>query len=140
MDRFDEGFDMLLVDTSVLLDVLTDDPIWAEWAISTLEENELKGLAINPAIYAELAFGYDSTEELDAVVRKFGFTYAEIPRDGIFRASRAFKNYKELGGGRNFVLPDFFVGGHAESASCPVLTRGVRMYNSFFSSVPLICP
>jgi len=60
---------MLLVDTNVLLDVLTDDPNWAEWSISALEENDSQGLAINPAIYAELSYGYSSSDEVDAVVR-----------------------------------------------------------------------
>ena len=131
---------MLLVDTNIILDVLTDDPNWAEWSITALEKHESKGLAINPAVYAELAFGFDSREELDAVIRQFGFTYMETPRDGLFKAARAFQNYKKHGGGRNFVLPDFFLGGHAEAVSCPIMTRDVKMYNSFFSSVPLICP
>ncbi len=131
---------MLLVDTNIILDVLTDDPNWAEWSITALEKNESKGLAINPAVYAELSFGFDSREELDSVIRQFGLTYVKTSRDGLFKAAQAFKNYKLEGGGRNFVLPDFFLGGHAEAASCSILTRDVKMYNSFFSSVPLICP
>jgi predicted nucleic acid-binding protein len=131
---------MLLVDTNILLDVLTDDSDWAEWSIKALENYESKGLAINPAIYAELSYGFSSSEEVDAMIRQFGLTYMETSRDGLFRASQAFRRYKQQGGGRNFVLPEFFLGGHAESVSCPVLTRDVKMYNSYFSSVPLICP
>jgi len=131
---------MLLVDTNIILDVLTDDPNWAEWSIATLEENESAGLAINPAIYAELSYGFGSSDEVDATIRQFGLTYTETPRDGLYRASQAFRKYKARGGGRNFVLPDFFIGGHAESVTSGIMTRDVKRYQTYFSSVPLICP
>lgn len=46
---------MVLVDTSVLLDVVQDDPGWGDWSQWQLEAANLRGpLAINTAIYAEL--------------------------------------------------------------------------------------
>jgi predicted nucleic acid-binding protein len=47
----------ILVDTSVIIDVLTDDPSWAEWSIAQLENHDNSGLVINPVVYAELCFG-----------------------------------------------------------------------------------
>lgn len=70
----------VLVDTSVLVDVLTDDPRWAEWSIAHLESNSRAGLVINPVIYAELCFGSPSIEFVDDVVRRFGLTYAVTPK------------------------------------------------------------
>lgn len=46
----------VLVDTNVLIDVLTDDPRWAYWSIDQLEAHAGTGLIINPVVYAELCF------------------------------------------------------------------------------------
>lgn len=130
----------VLVDTNVIIDVLTDDPNWADWSEQALGDHADSDLAVNPAIFAELCFGCDSVSEAEAIVRDFEFRYLETPRDGLFRAAKAFGRYKQQGGNKEFVLPDFFVGGHAESASLSIITRDVGRYSSYFPSVPLICP
>jgi predicted nucleic acid-binding protein len=84
----------VLVDTNILVDVLTDDARWADWSITQLETNAGSGLIINPVVYAELCFGSPSVEFVDDVVRRFALTYQEIPRKGLFRAAEAFARYK----------------------------------------------
>ena len=52
---------MLLVDTNVLIDVLEDDPQWADWSIRQLRaQSQVHELAINPIIYAELSLTFSS--------------------------------------------------------------------------------
>jgi len=47
---------MLIVDTNVLVDVLEDDPDWAEWSIGKLRaQAQIHELVINSIIYAELS-------------------------------------------------------------------------------------
>lgn len=47
---------MTLIDTNVLLDLVTDDPHWAQWSIDQLEAASLRGpLLINDVVYAELS-------------------------------------------------------------------------------------
>ncbi len=47
---------MLLVDTNVLVDILENDPEWADWSIAQLRaQSKVHRLAINPVIYAELS-------------------------------------------------------------------------------------
>ena len=130
----------VLVDTNVILDVLTDDPQWADWSIEQIETWGPEGLVINPVVYAELCFGSPSAEFVDDLIRQFALTYQEIPRQGLFRAAKAFAIYKSRRGSRTSVLPDFFVGGHAEAVSIPVLTRDTRRLRAYFPGVRLICP
>jgi predicted nucleic acid-binding protein len=130
----------VLVDTNVLVDVLTDDPRWAGWSLARLEEHEPQGLLVNPAIYAELCFGFDSHQPVDELLRQLGLLYQEIPRLGLFRASRAFALYRSRGGTRERILPAFFVGGHAEASGLPVLTRDTGRFTGYFPSVDLIRP
>jgi len=130
----------VLVDTNVIIDVVTDDPDWADWSIGQLAANELDGLMINPVIYAELCFGFATIDPVDEVVRRFCLSYAEIPRSGLFRAARAFAAYKSRGGAGGSALPDFFVGGHAEAAGAPILTRDTARFQTYFPAVRLIHP
>ena len=130
----------LLVDTNVIVDVLTDDPQWADWSIEQLEANAGTGLTINPVVYAELCFGSPSVDFVDDVIRRFALTYQEVPRQGLFRAAKAFARYKGRKGTKTSVLPDFFIGGHAEAMGIPLLTRDTKRLGTYFPSVTLICP
>ena len=130
----------VLVDTNVLIDVLTDDPQWAGWSIAQLESNSNAGLVINPVVYAELCFGSPSIEFVDDVIKRFGLTYQEIPRRGLFRAAKAFGQYKARRGTKVSVLPDFFIGGHAEALGIPLLTRDTKRLKTYFPGVKAICP
>lgn len=54
---------MTLVDTNVLLDLLTSDPKWADWSIGQLDAAALRGpLAINDIVYAELSVRFAAIE------------------------------------------------------------------------------
>lgn len=130
----------VLVDTNVLVDILTDDPQWAEWSISQLESNSDAGLVINPIVYAELCFGSPSIGFVEDVIRRFGLTYQEIPRQGLFRAAKAFGRYKARKGSKASVLPDFFIGGHAEATGMPIITRDTKRLGTYFPAARLICP
>ena len=130
----------VLVDTNVIIDVLTDDRQWADWSVEQLETHAGSGLIINPVVYAELCFGSPSIEFVDDIVRQFALGYQEIPRQGLFRAARAFAGYKGRKGTKTSVLPDFFIGGHAEAAGVSLLTRDTKRLRAYFPSVRLICP
>ncbi len=132
---------MTLVDTNVLLDLVTDDPDWAEWSIAQLEAASLNGpLLINDVIYAELAVRYDRIEDLEAFVDEAGLAMAAIPRAALFLAGKVFTRYRRSGGSRTGVLPDFFIGAHAAVAGQPLLTRDIGRYSTYFPSLTLITP
>ena len=132
---------MTLVDTNVLLDLVTDDPKWAEWSIAQLEAASLHGpLLINDAVYAELAVRYNRIEDLDAFLDEAGLEIAPIPRAALFLAGKVFTKYRKSGGSRTGVLPDFFIGAHAAVNGLPLLTRDVGRYRTYFPSLKLITP
>lgn len=132
---------MLLVDTNVLIDVLEDDPQWADWSIEMLRlQSRVHRLAINPIIYAELSLTFSTVEALDEAVVGFGVELAEVPRPALFLAGKAFVGYRRSGGQRNDVLADFFIGAHAAVEGWPILTRDPRKYRQYFPSVELVTP
>jgi predicted nucleic acid-binding protein len=132
---------MLLVDTNVLIDVLVDDPDWADWSIAQLRaQARVHRLLINPIIFAELSLTFTSVETLDAVVSDLGLHREEIPRPALCLAGKAFARDRHLGGRKHNVLADFFIGAHAAVSDYPILTRDVRRYRNYFSTVRLIAP
>jgi predicted nucleic acid-binding protein len=132
---------MLLVDTNVLVDVLEDDPEWADWSIGQLRaQSKIHRLAINPVIYSELSLTFSTVEALDRTVDDLGLTMIEIPRPALFLAGKAFVRYRRQGGKKNNVLADFFIGAHAAVSGHHILTRDTRRYASYFSGVRLITP
>ncbi|RUX32010.1 PIN domain-containing protein [Mesorhizobium sp. M7A.F.Ca.US.011.01.1.1] len=132
---------MTFVDTNVLLDLVTDDPNWADWSVAQLEAASLNGpLLINGAVYAELAVRYISIEDLEAFLDVAGLEMAPMPRAALFLAGKVFTQYRRSGGSRTGVLPDFFIGAHAAVAKLPLLTRDVGRYRTYFPSLRLIAP
>lgn len=132
---------MLLVDTNVLVDVLEDDPEWADWSIGQLRaQSKIHRLAINPFIYAELSLTFSTVEALDQALDDLGLTMVELPRPALFIAGKAFIRYRRQGGTKGNELGDFFIGAHAAVSKYPVLTRDTRRYASYFPSVNLIAP
>ena len=69
---------MLLVDTNVRVDVLQDDPAWADWSVQQLRaQSQVHELLINPVIYAELSLTFDSVKELDDAIEGMGLKFQE---------------------------------------------------------------
>jgi hypothetical protein len=67
-------------------------------------------------------------------------TLERIPTSGLFLAGQAFRKYRIAGGLRTNVLPDFFIGAHAEVTHMRVLTHDTRPYRAYFPTVELITP
>jgi len=130
-----------LIDTNVLLDLVTNDPTWADWSIGQLDAAAIRGaLAINDVVYAELSVRFTTIEALDDVLNEAGIEIATMPRSGLFLAGKVFQRYRAAGGSRTGVLPDFFIGAHAATAGLILLTRDARRYRIYFPTVDLVTP
>jgi predicted nucleic acid-binding protein len=130
-----------LVDTNILLDIFSRNPNWWRWSVARLEEAIRSGpLLINDVIYAETSIRFPDATEFDAVLAEMAVTVAPFPRRVLFVAGKAFGIYRDAGGTRDRVLPDFFIGAHAAVESLPLLTRDARRYRAYFPTVTLIAP
>jgi len=129
-----------LVDTSVLLDVLTPSP-WRDWSAEHLERAADAGdLAINQVIYAEVAVGFGSQERLERTLQGVGLVRLGLPWAASWLVARAFLDYRRQGGPRPTPLPDFFIGAHAAAAGLRLLTRDPKRVRAYFPDVELLTP
>ena len=130
-----------LVDTCVLLDVLTQDGQWLPWSSRALEEAADTGpLVINPIIYAEVSAGFARIEDLDQALPPDYFVRAPLPWPAGFLAAKSFVRYRKRGGTKTAPLPDFFIGAHAAVGKLRLLTRDAARIRTYFPTVDLLTP
>ncbi|MEO5679107.1 MAG: type II toxin-antitoxin system VapC family toxin [Acidimicrobiales bacterium] len=130
-----------LVDANVLLDVLTEDPVWLDWSAGMLLAAAESGpLWINPVVYAEVSARFTRIEDLEDALPAEDYRRAQLPWEAAFLAGKAFLQYRRRGGPRSSTLPDFFIGAHAAVARIDLLTRDAGRFRTYFPSVHLITP
>jgi predicted nucleic acid-binding protein len=130
-----------LVDSNVLLDVLTADLVWGDWsAHALLDAAEAGPLWINPIVYAEVSVRFSRIEDLDDALPMDDYRRAQLPWQAGFLAGKAFARYRRSGGTRASTLPDFYIGAHAAVADVALLTRDGARYRTCFPSLRLIAP
>ena len=131
----------VLVDSNVLLDVMTEDPQWFSWSAKTLANAaETIRLVINPVIYAEISIRYSRIEDLDDALPRTLVERQALPYEAAFLAGKAFLVYRKRSGTRRSPLPEFFIGAHASIAGYSLLTRDAARYRTYFPKLRLIAP
>jgi predicted nucleic acid-binding protein len=130
-----------LIDSCVLLDVITGDERWADWSAARIAAAVDEGRAvINPLIYAEVSVGYQTVEELEDLLPADAYERQPLPYLAGFAAGKAFLQYRRSGGHKRSPLPDFYIGAHAAVAGYRLLTRDVNRYRTYFPTLDLIAP
>ncbi len=128
-----------LVDSNVILDIVTEDRRWASWSTKAIEE--WSGvLVINPIIYAEISIGFERIEDLEEVVSRELFRRDSLPWEAAFLAGKCFLKYRQLGGKKSSPLPDFFIGAHAAVAKMTLITRDTSRYRTYFPGIRIVSP
>lgn len=130
-----------LLDSNVILDVMTEDDRWFDWSTDALATAaELGPLYVNQVVYAEVSLRFSRIEDLDDALPPSDFRRLGLPWEASFLATKAFHSYRRRGGQRSSTLPDFFIGAHATVAGLALLTRDPRRYRTYFPTVELMAP
>ena len=127
------------VDTSVLLDVLADDPAHAAQLETLLERAWQQGsLIICPVVYAELAPNAHDRRQLDGWLQRAGIRVVALTAEHGYPAGLAHAAYRKAGGKRERVLADFLIGAHALHEANRLLTRDLGFYRKYFSGLEVL--
>ena len=129
-----------LVDSSVLLDLFTEDPKWIGWSQAQLTQAAQRGsIVLNAVVLAEIAPRFPRIETLRSALPSMTLI-EEIPPAAAFLAGHAHANYRRAGGTRDAILPDFLIGAHAAITTRPLLTRDPRRVAAYIPGAKLIHP
>lgn len=131
----------VLVDSNVLLDVFSEDPVWFDWSSEALSEAaERSVLVVNPIVYAEASVRFQRIEELEEALPADRFVREQLPWEAAFLAGKSFLAYRRRGGERRSPLPDFYIGAHAAVRGMTLLTRDASRYRTHLPQLRLISP
>jgi predicted nucleic acid-binding protein len=132
---------MFLVDSNVLIDIATNDPVWWAWSTARLAECQAQGtLVVNPIIYAEVCPSFKTEAEAALFFERLAIGKLPLPYASAFPASMAFLASRKRGGSRTSALPDFFIGAHADVEDHILLTRDASRYRTYFPKLKVIAP
>ncbi len=130
-----------LVDSCILIDVLANDPTWADWSLDKLDRlGQQATLVINPIILAEISPRFERAADLDAALSQLPIKREALPWDAAFLAGQAFKVYRSSRGAKTSPMPDFYIGAHALVGGMRLLTRDAARYHSYFPKLIVIAP
>ena len=130
-----------LVDSNVILDVVTEDSEWQEWSAAALaERTNVSRLAIDPIIYAEVAARFARIEDLEDALPHSYYERLPLPWEAAYLAGQCFVKYRKRGGVRHSPLPDFYIGAHAVISGMTLLTRDPKRYRTYFPALRVIAP
>jgi predicted nucleic acid-binding protein len=130
-----------ILDSNVVLDLLQDNPLWAEW--STRWSDEIRstgGAVLNAVIYAEAAPETSSHFHFMSVLQNMDVVFEDISYEAAYLAGHIHRQYRQAGGIRVRVLPDFLIGAHAVTKGYRILTRDAARYRSYFPKLDIIAP
>jgi len=131
----------VLVDSNIILDLFLNDPNWADWSETILEEYiRHSTLYINSIVYSEISIGFELIEDLESAITRGGFQMLEIPKEALFLAGKVYFKYKKGKGIKRAPLPDFYIGAQAAVLDLDLITRDVARYRSYFPTVKLVTP
>ena len=129
-----------VVDSSVLLDVYTEDADWVDWSQTQLTRAAQHGaIILNAVVVAEISPRFSRIETLREALPSMAIIEA-IPPAAAFLAGHAHAAYRRAGGSREAILPDFLVGAHAATTGRRLLTRDPRRVASHIPGTTLITP
>jgi hypothetical protein len=131
----------ILVDSNVILDIVTEDKRWFQWSSETLAHfAEDHILNINPIIFAEIAIAFNRIEDIEVTLPPTYFRRLPLPWEAAFLAGRCYLKYRKKGGEKRSPLPDFYIGAHAAVRGMTLMTRDVSRYRTYFPKLTIISP
>ncbi len=132
---------MIAIDSSVLLDVLTDDPRFAPASAASIESAlTAGGLVVCDAVVAEVQTMLATRESTMSVLDQFGIHFLPTTEQAAVRAGFMQRRFRDRGGRRERVVADFLIGAHALVQCDALITRDAGFYRDYFKELRLIVP
>lgn len=121
------------VDTNILIDLFGDDAHYADQAEELIRAARVRGrIIICVIVYGELVPAFDGKADLDAALNSIRIDLSPIDDAIAYEAGLRWHQYRQAGGPRTRILPDFLIGAHALVSADTFLTRDEGFYRSYF--------
>jgi predicted nucleic acid-binding protein len=132
---------VIAVDSSVLLDVLTDDPRFADASETCLGEALAHNdLVVCDAVVAEVQTLLETRDTAMDTLALLGLRYLPTTEQAAVRAGHMQRRFRDRGGRRERVVADFLIGAHALLQCSGLITRDEAFFRDYFKGLKVIVP
>jgi predicted nucleic acid-binding protein len=128
------------VDSSALWSVFNDESDAGAWSQTLLDASRTGELIVCDVVLAEIAPAFVSSEQAVQILTQLGIRYDPIRPDAAYEAGRIFKNYRQEGGPRIHLIPDFLVAGHALTQADRLAATDRGYLRHYFPKLQLLKP
>ena len=129
------------IDSSVLLDVLTNDPDHGHASLRALDAARGLGrLVVCPVVWAEVGAFFDETDRMRRALQAAGIAFDPFDEISASLAAHQWRRYRRQGGQRTRVIADFLIAAHAETRAQALLTRDRGFYRRYFETLRVVEP
>lgn len=129
------------VDTNVLLDVFSNDPMFGTRSLTILRACLAEGpLIACEVVWAELVAAFDTPGAADRALDAIPVAFEPLGRAAATRAGAAWREYRRAGGPRERVIANFLVGAHAVEQADRLLTRNRGFHRLAFDGLVIVDP
>lgn len=128
------------IDSSVLIAIVAGESDAADWVHVLAKARAEGSLVCCDVVYAEVGVGLASQSELDRVLAALGIQFEPVREDAAWQAGENFKQYRQQGGPRQHLIPDFLVGAHAQVQANRLAAKDRGYLRRYFPSLALLQP
>ncbi len=130
----------LALDSSVLLTILDQESGAEAWMDALVRARRQGRLVVCEVVYAELAPAFETQTELEEVLADLGARLEPIDAEAAWLAGRTFRRYREEGGPRQHLIPDFLIAAHAQVQADGLAAKDRGYLRSYFPELSLLSP
>ncbi|HEV8132147.1 MAG TPA: type II toxin-antitoxin system VapC family toxin [Acidobacteriota bacterium] len=129
------------VDSSIILDILLDDPEFAQTSIRLLEKHLAGGaVVICPVAYSESAACLYPPSRFVSIAKEMDLIYEDFDPEVCTLAAHMWRDYRAKGGRKNRILADFLIGAHAQKRADVLLSRDRGFFRTYFHGLEVVGP
>jgi predicted nucleic acid-binding protein len=128
------------IDSSVLWSIFSgesDAQAWVDLLVAARREGSL---LICEVVFAEIAPFFPGYSDLNSRFELLGIEYDAINPKSAFAAGEIFKQYRQEGGPRIHLIPDFLVGAHAQHQAGCLAAHDRGYLRRYFPKLRIITP
>ncbi len=129
------------LDSSIILDVLTEDARHADASENLLRRASAEGqLVVCECVLAEIRPAFTGPDSLDLFLSDWQVQFVPSSQVCALLAGRHFAAYLKRGGKEGRVVPDFLIGAHAQTHADRLLARDRGYWRDYFKGLKVLDP